>query len=91
VKRWPLDERYALKGERPMLVLSRKEGECIVIGRNIVITVLESRGNRVRLGITAPPDTPINREEVFKRLTPAERANSVEDRRQGASSCVEGN
>jgi len=91
VKRWPLAEPYTVKGERTMLVLSRKEGECSVIGRNIVITVLESRGNRVRLGITAPPETPINREEVFERLTRAERGNSVKDCRQGASSSVEGN
>jgi carbon storage regulator len=74
-----------------MLVLSRKEGECIVIGRNIVITVLESRGNRVRLGITAPAETPINREEVFERLTRAKRGNSVEDCRNGASFFTEGN
>jgi carbon storage regulator len=89
--RWPLDEPCMTKGDRVMLVLSRKEGECIVIGRNIVITVLESRGNRVRLGITAPPDTPINREEVFERLARAERGNSIDDCRQGASFFAEGN
>jgi carbon storage regulator len=91
VKRPTLDERYTVTGEGTMLVLSRKEGERIVIGRDIVITVVESRGHRVRLGITAPPETPINREEVFERLTRAERGNSVDDCRQGASSFVEGN
>jgi carbon storage regulator len=74
-----------------MLVLSRKEGERILIGRDILITVVESRGKRVRLGITAPPETPINREEVFERLARAERGNSVDDCRQEASSLVEGN
>ena len=51
-----------------MLVLSRKQGERIVIGRDIVITVLEAPGGRVRLGIEAPRGTSIHREEVFDRI-----------------------
>jgi carbon storage regulator len=51
-----------------MLVLSRKEGERIVVGGDIVITVVESRGNRVRLGIDAPREIPINRQEVSKMI-----------------------
>jgi carbon storage regulator len=47
-----------------MLVLSRKLGEKIVIGQDIVLTVIEVTGNRVRLGITAPDDVPIFREEL---------------------------
>ena len=47
-----------------MLVLSRKPGEEIVIGDNIRLTVVAIRGNQVRLGITAPPDVAIRREEL---------------------------
>lgn len=51
-----------------MLVLSRKCGERIVIEQNIVITVLEVRGEQVRLGISAPEDVPIFRQEVWERI-----------------------
>ena len=47
-----------------MLVLSRKEGEEVVIGDNILLTVVAIRGNQVRLSFTAPPDVAIQREEV---------------------------
>src|SRR5260370_29192146 len=52
-----------------MLVLSRKCGEKIVIPhQNITLTVLEIRGDRVRLGITAPPDVPVHRQESWQRI-----------------------
>lgn len=51
-----------------MLVLSRNKGEKIVIGNNIVVTVVDIRGDRVRLGFTGPSEVPIHREEVFRRL-----------------------
>ena len=51
-----------------MLVLSRNKGERIVIGNNIVLTVVDVRGDRVRLGFTGPNEVPIHREEVFRRL-----------------------
>jgi carbon storage regulator len=51
-----------------MLVLSRKVGERMMIGPNIVVTVLEIRGNVVKLGCEAPMDVPIHREEVSRRL-----------------------
>jgi carbon storage regulator len=51
-----------------MLVLSRKLGESIVIGGNITITVLESRGDKVRLGIEAPKEVSVHRAEVFARI-----------------------
>jgi len=47
-----------------MLVLSRKENESIVIDENIVVTVVEIRGDKVRLGIEAPRDVPVHRKEV---------------------------
>jgi carbon storage regulator len=51
-----------------MLVLSRKEGERIVIGGNIVVTIVASRGERVRIGIEAPPEVPIHRQEILHRI-----------------------
>lgn len=47
-----------------MLVLSRKKLEGIVIGDNIVITVMDIRGDKVRLGITAPRDTAVHRDDI---------------------------
>lgn len=51
-----------------MLVLSRKPNESIVIANDIVITVVEVRGDKVRLGITAPKDVPVHREEVYAAI-----------------------
>ena len=50
-----------------MLVLSRKVGQSIVIGDGIEITVVELRGDQVRLGIHAPREVPVNRKEVLER------------------------
>ncbi len=47
-----------------MLVLARKKGESIVIDENITVTVIEVRGDKVRLGINAPRSTPVHRAEV---------------------------
>jgi carbon storage regulator len=55
-----------------MLVLSRKKGEEIVIDENITISIVEIRGDKVRLGITAPRETPIHRAEVFERIRAGE-------------------
>jgi carbon storage regulator len=54
-----------------MLVLTRKVGERILIGDDIVITVLDSRGDGVRIGIDAPRGVKIQREEVVKAVTEA--------------------
>ncbi|AMV21398.1 carbon storage regulator CsrA [Planctomyces sp. SH-PL14] len=51
-----------------MLVLSRKKNESIVINENIVITVVEVRGDKVRLGIQAPRDVSIHRNEVYEAM-----------------------
>jgi carbon storage regulator len=51
-----------------MLVLSRKRDERIVIGDDIVITVVEVRGDKVRLGIEAPSDVPVHRQEVLEAI-----------------------
>jgi len=56
--------------EAPVLVLSRRPGEAVQIGQDIVVTVLEVRGNKVRLGFVAP-DLPVIRCELKARLATA--------------------
>lgn len=51
-----------------MLVLSRKKNESIVINNDITVTVVEIRGDKVRLGIVAPKDVPVHRQEVFDAI-----------------------
>ena len=51
-----------------MLVLSRKVGERIRIGESITVTVVRVSGGGVRLGIEAPPELPVVREEIFREL-----------------------
>ncbi|MEW4489874.1 hypothetical protein KOR42_04120 [Thalassoglobus neptunius] len=62
-----------------MLVLSRKKNESIVIDENIVITVVEIRGDKVRLGIQAPREVPIHRSEVYEALMKLNESNSGDD------------
>ena len=51
-----------------MLVLSRHRDESIMIGDNIVITIVDIRGDKVRLGIQAPTNVPVHREEVYEAI-----------------------
>ncbi|MBI1348849.1 carbon storage regulator CsrA [bacterium] len=61
-----------------MLVLSRKKNESIVVDDAIVITVVEIRGDKVRLGIEAPREVPIHRSEVHAAIRAEETAHSAE-------------
>ncbi|WP_067508822.1 carbon storage regulator CsrA [Actinoplanes sp. TFC3] len=56
-----------------MLVLTRRAGESVMIGDDVVITVLEARGDVIRIGIQAPRDVQVHREEVYKELQDANR------------------
>lgn len=56
-----------------MLVLTRRAGESVMIGNDVIITVLEARGDVIRLGIQAPRDVQVHREEVFRELQSANR------------------
>ncbi len=51
-----------------MLVLSRQRDESIIIGDNIVITIVDIRGDKVRLGIDAPKEVPVHRREVYEAI-----------------------
>jgi carbon storage regulator len=69
-----------------VLVLTRHVHQSIVIGHDVVITVLEVRGDQVRLGITAPKEVQVHREEVFAALSAAERQGAVTATDQGPAS-----
>jgi carbon storage regulator len=60
-----------------MLVLSRKINETIIINDNIVITVVDIRGDKVRLGIDAPKDVPVHRQEVYDAIKRAQNASGA--------------
>jgi carbon storage regulator len=51
-----------------MLVLSRHRDESIIIGDDIVVTIVDIRGDKVRLGIAAPSDIPVHRQEVYEAI-----------------------
>jgi carbon storage regulator len=57
-----------------MLVLTRRKNQSIVIGDQIVVTVLEVKGDQIRLGITAPRDVQVYREELLAALTEANKS-----------------
>jgi len=60
-----------------MLVLTRKPGQGIRIGREMIITVDEVRGHQVRLGIQAPVSIPVYREEIYQEMLKANRDSLV--------------
>ena len=56
------------QGKVRMLILTRRVGEKLVIGENVTITVLGVKGNQIRIGIDAPPEVQVHREEIFQRI-----------------------
>ena len=60
-----------------MLALSRKKNEAIVINNNIEITVLDIKGEQVKLGISAPKEVPVYRKEVYIQIQEANKASMV--------------
>ena len=51
-----------------MLILTRRVGETLIIGDNVKVTVLGVRGHQVRVGVDAPKDVSVHREEIYKRI-----------------------
>lgn len=64
-----------------MLILTRRVGETLIIGDNVSITVLGVRGQQVRLGVDAPKDVSVHREEIYKR---------IQDEQNGTTSSEDG-
>jgi carbon storage regulator len=67
-----------------MLVLSRNRHQNVVIGDQIVVTVVDIRRGKVRLGISAPKELPVHRQEVFEAI---ERRGALQGTSRGASRC----
>lgn len=51
-----------------MLILTRRVGETLMVGDDITVTILGVKGNQVRIGVNAPKDVPVHREEIYKRI-----------------------
>jgi carbon storage regulator len=66
-----------------MLILTRRVGETIMIGKDVTTTVLEVKGNQVRIGIKAPKEVAVHREEIFNRI-----AREQEEERKRKSTAI---
>jgi len=60
-----------------MLILTRRIGETLNIGDEVRVTVLGVKGNQVRIGVTAPKDVPVHREEIYDRIKKEEESGKV--------------
>lgn len=62
-----------------MLILTRRVGETLMIGDEVTVTVLGVKGNQVRIGINAPKDVAVHREEIYQRIKREERGDAPAD------------
>ncbi len=62
-----------------MLILTRRVGETLVVGDDVTVTVLGVKGNQVRLGVNAPKDVSVHREEIYQRIQNEKRSEAEKD------------
>jgi len=66
-----------------MLILTRRVGETVMIGNDVTVTVLGVKGNQVRIGVNAPRDVAVHREEIFERIKREEAGEAPRPPRTG--------
>lgn len=69
-----------------MLILTRKVGESVIIGDDVRLTVLSAKGNQIRLGVQAPKEISVHREEIFNRINEEAELLVTEKLKETASS-----
>ena len=62
-----------------MLILTRRVGETVMIGNEVTVTVLGVKGNQVRIGVNAPKDVAVHREEIYERIKREQEGNTDND------------
>ena len=68
-----------------MLILTRRVGETVMIGNDVTVTVLGVKGNQVRVGINAPKNVAVHREEIYERIKREQEGEQRERRRESKS------
>jgi carbon storage regulator len=76
----------SIKEQKPgkgldMLILTRRIGEKLIIGENVTVTLLALRGNQIRVGIDAPPEVKVHREEIYQKIQAERKASVSSDRK----------
>jgi len=62
-----------------MLILTRRVGETLMVGDDVTVTVLGVKGNQVRIGVNAPKDVSVHREEIYQRIQREKSAGNSQD------------
>lgn len=67
-----------------MLILTRRVGETLMVGDDVTVTVLGVKGNQVRIGVNAPKDVAVHREEIYERIQKENEATNIAKARAAA-------
>ena len=74
-----------------MLILTRRVGETLIIGDDVIVTVLGIKGNQVRIGINAPKEVSVHREEIYQRIQQEKNSTTAAAGTKADADKVEGN